>query len=77
MFANLIVLNTVAELTEFLNHTILDTLVGGVAFGMDLLEKVRANVNQISIDDEIGFCDDGGEIQIDDMGYVVSDMHLP
>jgi len=54
-FANLIVLNTVAELTEFLNYTDLSTLVGRVAFGMDLLEKVRANDNTISIDEEIGF----------------------
>ena len=76
-FANLIVLNTVAELTEFLNYTDLSTLVGRVAFGMDLLEKVRANDNTISIDEEIGFCDDGGWIEIDDMGYVVRDGYLP
>lgn len=76
-FANLIVLNTVAELTEFLNYTDLSTLVGRVAFGMDLLEKVRANDNTISIDEEIGFCDDGGWIEVDDMGYVVRDGYLP
>ena len=53
------------------------TLVDRVAFGLDLLDTVRANGNVIDIDEEIGFCDDGGEIVIDDMGYVVSDMHLP
>jgi hypothetical protein len=75
---NLIVLNTVAELTEFLNNTSLDTLVNRVAFASDLLEKVRENeFNQINIDEEIGFMDDGGWIEIDEMGYVVDDAYLP
>ena len=77
MFANLIVLNTVAELTEFLNHNTLDTLVNRVAFAGDLLAHVRENDNGIEINDEIGFCDDGGYIEIDEMGYVVNDMYLP
>jgi hypothetical protein len=71
---NLIVLNTVAELSEFLNNTGLDTLVGRVAFASDLLAHVRASgYNQIAIDDELGFMDDGGWIEIDEMGYVVND----
>jgi hypothetical protein len=75
---NLIVLNTVAELTEFLNKTTLDTLVNRVAFASDLLEKVRQDEhNQINIDEEIGFMDDGGWIEIDEMGYVVDDAYLP
>ena len=74
---NLIVLNTKSELTEFLNNNTLTTLVGRVAFGLDLLDHVRANGNIIEIDHNIGFMDDGGEIEIDDMGYVVRDMYLP
>lgn len=74
---NLIVLNTVAELTEFLNTNTLDTLVGRVAFASDLLNHVRANDNTINIDEEIGFVDDGGDIEVDDMGYVIRDLYLP
>jgi hypothetical protein len=75
---NLIVLNTVAELTEFLNINTLDTLVNRVAFAGDLLAIVReSGYDGIAIDEEIGFCDDGGWIGIDEMGYVVSDMYLP
>jgi hypothetical protein len=75
---NMIVLNTVGELIEFLDTTSLDTLVNRVAFASDLLEKVRQDEhNQISIDEEIGFCDDGGWIEIDEMGYVVDDAYLP
>jgi hypothetical protein len=70
---NMIVLNTVRELKEFLNNTNLDTLVNRVAFASDLLEKVRENDNQINIDEEIGFCDDGGWIEVDEIGYVVDD----
>ena len=70
---NLIVLNTKAELVEFLNNTSMHTLVNRVAFAMDLLESVRANDNQISIDEDLGFMDDGGWIEVDDMGYVVDD----
>jgi len=77
MLANLIVLNTVAELTEFLHNNTLDTLVNRVAFAGDLLAHVRENDNGIEINDEIGFCDDGGYIEIDEIGYVVNDMYLP
>jgi hypothetical protein len=78
MFANMIVLNTVSELTELLNRGSLDTLVNRVAFAGDLLEKVRENgYNQICIDGEIGFLDDGGWIEIDEMGYVVDEAYLP
>ena len=74
---NLIVLNTVAELANFLNDNTMPTLVDRVAFGLDLLDTVRANDNEIAIDNDLGFCDDGGFIRIDDMGYVVSDLYLP
>jgi hypothetical protein len=75
---NLIVLNTVAELTEFLNSNTFDTLVNRVAFADDLLALVReSGCDGIAIDEEIGFCDDGGWIGIDEMGYVVSDLYLP
>ena len=78
MFANMIVLNTVSELTELLNSGSLDTLVNRVAFAGDLLEKVReSGYNQICIDGEIGFLDDGGWIEIDEMGYVVGEAYLP
>lgn len=73
---NLIVLNTKAELVEFLNNTEMGTLVNRVAFAMDLLEMVRANENVIEIDEELGFMDDGGWIEIDDMGYVVNDFAI-
>ena len=73
----MIVLNTVAELREFLDNTGLDTLVGRVAFASDLLEKVRENGhNQICIDEELGFMDDGGWIEIDEVGYVVDDFAI-
>lgn len=77
MFANMIVLNTVSELTELLNSGSLETLVNRVAFASDLLARVRANDNQIAIDDELGFMDDGGWIEIDEMGYVVDEAYLP
>ena len=70
---NLIVLNTVSELRDLINTTTMTTFVGRVAFAMDLLERVRHNDNMIEINHELGFCDDGGFIQIDDMGYVVDD----
>jgi len=73
---NTIVLNTVGELVNFLNETSLTTLVDRVAFGMDLLDTVRANDNEIAIDNELGFMDDGGFIRIDDMGYVVEDFAI-
>jgi hypothetical protein len=74
---NLIVLNTKAELIDFLNNNNIDTLVDNVAFGLDLLDMVRANDNEIAIDEELGFCDDGGWIRIDDMGYVVEEFAVP
>jgi hypothetical protein len=73
----MITLNTVAELTNFLNNNDMPSLVGEVVFAGDLLSHVRSLNNAISIDEEIGFCDDGGEIVIDDNGNVVSDMYLP
>jgi hypothetical protein len=73
---NLIVLNTVAELVDLLNNTEMATLVNEVAFAGDLLNRVRANDNEIAIDEELGFCDDGGFIRIDDMGYVVEDFAI-
>jgi hypothetical protein len=74
---NMIVLNTVAELREFLDNTGLDTLVGRVAFASDLLEKVReGGHNQICIDEELGFMDDGGWIEVDEVGYVVDDFAI-
>ena len=76
MFANLIVLNTVNELTDLLNRGSLDTLVNNVAFAGDLLARVN-EFNQINIDEEIGFCDDGGWIEVDDIGYVVDEAYLP
>lgn len=74
---NLIVLNTVAELANFLNHNTMPTLVNRVAFGLDLLDTVRANGNEIAIDNDLGFYDDGGFIRIDDMGYVVEEFAVP
>lgn len=74
---NLIVLNTVAELANFLNSNTMPTLVDRVAFGLDLLDTVRANGNEIAIDNDLGFCDDGGFIRIDDMGYVVEEFAVP
>lgn len=78
MFANMIVLNTVSELVELLNKGSLDTLINRVAFAGDLLAKVReSGYSQILIDDDLGFCDDGGWIEIDEMGYVVDEAYLP
>ncbi len=74
---NMIVLNTVTELKNFLNHNDSPTLVNRVAFASDLLEHVRHNDNQICIDEELGFMDDGGWIEVDEVGYVVNDMYLP
>ena len=74
---NMIVLNTVAELREFLDNTSLSTLVGRVAFASDFLEKVReSGYNQICIDEELGFMDDGGWIEVDEVGYVVDDFAI-
>lgn len=73
---NTIVLNTKAELIDLINNTEMTTFVDRVAFAMDLLDTVRANDNEIAIDHELGFCDDGGFIRIDDMGYVVEDFGI-
>ena len=75
----MITLNTLNDLTNFLNHTDLSTLVGVVRFDGDLLRHVIENgyKNQLSIDEEIGFCDDGGWIEVDENGVVVSDAYLP
>ena len=73
---NLIVLNTKAELIDFLNNTSMDTLVNSVAFASDLLEMVRDNDNLVEINEDLGFCDDGGWIEIDEMGYVVNDFAI-
>ncbi len=73
---NMIVLNTVGELKDFLNQTHLDTLINRVAFASDLLERVRANDNVIEIDENLGFADDGGWIEIDEIGYVVNDFAI-
>ena len=75
---NMIVLNTVAELVELLNSSDLHTLVNRVAFASDLLEKARENgYNQILINEDLGFMDDGGWIEVDEVGYVVDEAWLP
>ena len=74
---NMIVLNTLTELKNFLYHNTLPTLVNRVAFASDLLEHVRCNDNQICLDEELGLMDDGGWIGVDEVGYVVEDMYLP
>lgn len=74
---NTIVLNAISELKDFLNTTTMDTLVNRVAFAMDLLETARANDNVVSIDNDLGFADDGGWIEIDEIGYVVADFAIP
>jgi len=73
---NMIVLNTVSELRDLLNNSGMDTFVNKVAFAGDLLERVRANGNEIAIDEDLGFCDDGGWIEIDEIGYVVNDFAI-
>jgi hypothetical protein len=74
---NLIVLNNKAELVELLNNNDLNTFVDNVAFALDLLDMVRANDNVVEINEDLGFVDDGGWIQIDDMGYVVEEFAVP
>ena len=73
---NLIVLNTVAELRDLINTSGMDTFVNRVAFASDLLETVRADGNEIQINEDLGFCDDGGYIRIDEIGYVVDDFAI-
>lgn len=75
---NTIVLNTVAELVELLNNNSLETFVYNVAFAGSLFEKVRENEHsQICINEEIGFADEGGWLEIDEEGYVSREAYLP
>ena len=67
---NMIIFNTMNELVGFLSSNSPSTLVNVAAFGMDLLDYARNNDNEI----EIG--NDGGFIQIDEMGYVVADFAI-
>ena len=67
---NLKVFNTLNELIDYLSENDVITLVGDAAFGLDLLDYARNNDNEI----EIG--NDGGFIQIDEMGYVVADFAI-
>ncbi len=74
----MITLNTRNELTDLLNNGDYHTLVGVVRFGGELLAEVfDGEYNQISIDHELGFMDDGGWIEIDDNGNVIEDAYLP
>lgn len=74
---NMIVLNTRNDLIDLLDNNDFDTLVGRVAFALDLLDDVRANDNMIEIAENLGYHDDGGWIEIDEMGYVIADEYLP
>lgn len=70
--------NTRNELTDLLNNNDYHTLVGVVRFGGELLAEVfDGEYNQISIDHELGFCDDGGWIEVDVHGNVIEDSYLP
>jgi hypothetical protein len=74
----MITVNTRNELSDLLNHNELPTLVGAVRFGGELLAEVfDGEYNQISIDHELDFCDDGGWIEIDAHGNVIEDAYLP
>lgn len=70
--------NTRNELIDLLNNNDSHTFVGVVRFGGELLAEVfDGEYNQISIDHELGFCDDGGWIEIDASGNVIEDAYLP
>jgi hypothetical protein len=74
----MITVNTRNELTDLLSNTEYHTIVGVVRFGGELLDEVfDGHYNQISIDHELGFCDDGGWIEIDANGNVIEDAYLP
>jgi hypothetical protein len=73
---NIIVLNTVSDLANLLDTTDMPTFVNRVAFAGDLLDMVRSTGNEIAIDENVGRCDDGGWIRIDDIGYVVEDFAI-
>jgi hypothetical protein len=76
--AKMITLNTRNELTDLLNNGDYHTLVGVVRFGGELLTEVLdSGYHQIGIDEELGFLDDGGWIEIDDNGNVIEDAYLP
>ena len=74
---SMIVLNTRNELIDLLDNNDFDTLVGRVAFALDLLNYARENDNVIEINEDLGYADDGGWIEIDEIGYVVGDEYLP
>lgn len=74
---NMIVLNTRNDLIDLLDNNDFDTLVGRVAFALDLLDYARENDNVIEINEDLGYADDGGWIEIDEIGYVVGDEYLP
>ena len=74
----MITVKTRNELSDLLNNNDSHTLVGVVRFGGVLLAEVfDGEYNQISIDHELGFMDDGGWIEIDFNGYVIEDAYLP
>lgn len=74
----MITVTTREELSNLLNNNELPTLVGAVRFGGELLAEVfDGEYNQISIDHELDFCDDGGWIEIDANGNVIEDAYLP
>lgn len=73
----MIVLNTRNDLIDLLDNNDFDTLVGRVAFALDLLDYARENDNVIEINEDLGYADDGGWIEIDEIGYVVGDEYLP
>lgn len=74
----MIIVNTRNELTNLLNNNELSTLVDVVRFDGELLDEVfDGEHNQIAIDEDLGFCDDGGWIEIDEFGIVIEDAYLP
>ena len=74
----MITVNTRNELTDLLNNNDRWTLVGVVRFGGELLAEVfDGECNQISIDEELGFMDDGGWIEVDASGNVIEDAYIP
>ena len=74
----MITVNTRNELADLLDNNDRHTLVGVVRFGGELLAEVfDGEYNQISIDEELGFMDDGGWIEIDANGNVIEDAYIP
>jgi len=73
----MITVNTRKELTDLLNNGDYHTLVGVVRFGGELLDEVYdGQYNEIRIDQELGFVDEGGWIEIFFNGKVIDD-YLP